>query len=196
MRIFLILLFLFPLLSYAQDESGQYIDRGLLRVQGNIALGIPSGIGVNSMYIAGDWEYYISKDISIKSGTFYHLGYVNKLGYENQLGQNHSVYLGALYHFKTKNNLDPYFGIQPGFAISELVNSGNVTVNPIFSISAGFNYYANRYFNLFSNIQYVVGKHYSDSPAISLNELKISFGLGWHFWARKGYCKFAKPEDL
>ena len=196
MRSLTILFALLPFFACSQDESGQYIDKGLLRAQGNIAMGIPLGIGVNSLYIAGDLEYYTSKNISIKSGSFYLLGYVNKLGYENRLDQNHSIFLGALYHFKTKNNLDPHVGIQPGFAISKLDDVSGVTVNPIFSVGAGFNYFGNRYFNLFTNVQYVVGKHYSDRAAVSLNELKISFGLGWHLWARKGYCKFDKPTEL
>ena len=56
------------------------------------------------------------------------------------------------------------------------------------------NFFANKYFNVFVNVKYQRGKHFSDVSAQSLEELKITLGLGYMLWGRKGYCKFRKPE--
>ena len=56
------------------------------------------------------------------------------------------------------------------------------------------NFFANKYFNVFVNVKYQRGKHFSDVSAQSLEELKITLGLGYMLWARKGYCKFRKQE--
>ena len=204
-----------PFLANAQDETGQYIDKGLLRAQANLSMGVAlksfekNAIFLTRSYITGNLEYYTSSQISIR-GTSSFLLSGNIYG---GLDKNYSILLGALYHFKTNNKLDPYWGIEPGVAITHLWNPLEAgvfvdmvwpyydadyptTINPIFTSSVGFNYYATKYFNLFANIQLVIGKHYSDIPAVSLNELKFSFGLGWHLWARKGYFKLDKPNGL
>lgn len=204
-----IVLIILPLSVFPQETSEQYIDKGLLRAQGNIAMGSflksPSS---STYYISGDLEYYTSRSISVKGSSNFFLG-----GSQNDyliFTKNHSILVGALYHFKTKGNFDPFIGLEPGFNLSQLEVNKDIrtldaivtastfpaTVNPIFVTSAGFNYYANKYFSLFANVRLVQGKHFSDITAVSLNEVKFSFGLGWHLWVRKGYCNFAKPVAL
>ena len=204
-RIFLAFILL-PLCSFSQNDSGQYIDYGLLRMQGNIAMGTMLAQSTANYYIAGELEYYTSSSISIRGSSSFLLGSTNTL---TGFRANHSILLGALYHLKTKNNFDPFLGIEPGFAISKLCgciysdseepllerkgSKRPTTANPIFTTALGFNYFANKYFNLFANVRLILGKHYSDIGAVSLNELKFSFGLGFHLWTKKGYCKFNKP---
>jgi len=205
----LILFTVLPLFSTAQDESGQYINKGLLRVQGNIALGtFLEGVSNSTYYLAGDMEYYTSKTISIRGSSNFFLGETQESLIN--FSKNHSILLGALYHFKTKGKFDPFIGLEPGFTLSQLTYNAEVlatydllvyqefptTVNPVFVTAAGFNYYADKYFSLFASIRLVTGKHYSDIAAVSLNEIRFAFGLGWHLWIRKGYCKFEKPEAL
>ncbi|MBL4658126.1 MAG: hypothetical protein JKX73_09015 [Flavobacteriales bacterium] len=205
---FIILLILIPNLSFSQNEKSQYIDKGLLRAQGNITMGTMLDYDVSNYYIAGDLEYYTSSLISIRGSWSHFLGG----GQWTNFDVNHSGVIGALLHFPTKGKFDPYFGVEPGFAISKYngvtgfidpsagvthiltTSSYPVTVNPLFTTALGFNFYGDRYFSIFANVRFVQGKHYSDIAAVSLNEIKFSFGLGWHFWARKGYCKFEKPE--
>ena len=54
---FIILLILIPNLSFSQNEKSQYIDKGLLRAQGNITMGTMLDYDVSNYYIAGDLEY-------------------------------------------------------------------------------------------------------------------------------------------
>lgn len=201
-KIAIILLCLPPFAS-AQDLNKQYVDKGLLRVQGNIALGMPTyaSAGTN-MYLVGDLEYYVEKNVSIKGSINYYLG---SFGGNNTLKMNHSGFLGSNFHFKTNGHFDPYVGVFPGFSIGQLnekvvalsglepQSSNPVVVSPLISFAGGFNYYANRFFNLFINAQYVIGTHLSDVDPVSLNELKVSFGLGYHIWATKSHFGFRKP---
>jgi hypothetical protein len=50
-------------------------------------------------------------------------------------------------------------------------------------------------FNVFINVKYQTGKHFSDIAPQSLDEVKISFGLGYMLWARKHWVRFRKPND-
>ena len=181
------------------------MDYGLIRVQGNIALGKPLATGGTNMYWVGDLDCHLRDNISISSGFYYFLGSYNN---DKIFSQNHMVFLGASYHFKTNNHFDPYFGILPAIAVSQL-NSNSVafsdstkpvstypwTANPLFAVQAGVVYYANRFFNVFVNVKYQTGKHYSDIAPVSMDEVKISFGLGYMIWARKHWVRFRKPND-
>ena len=203
MKTAVIILICFPLFGNAQNLSKQYIDKGLLRAQGNIALGIPANtVAGTNMYLTGDLEYYVENNVSIKGTIHYYLG---SFGGESEFKMNHSGFLGSNFHFRTNTHFDPYVGIFPGYAIGQLntkviaqsglepQSSNPVVFTPLISFSGGFNYYANRFFNLFINAQYVVGTHLSDVDPVSLNELKVSFGLGYHIWATKKHFGFKKP---
>tara|TARA_B110000285_G_scaffold175862_1_gene197313 strand:- start:541 stop:753 length:213 start_codon:yes stop_codon:yes gene_type:complete len=64
----------------------------------------------------------------------------------------------------------------------------------LFSFNAGLNFFSNRYFNVCANVKYQRGKQFSDISVKSLEQLKITLGFGYMLLARKGYCKFRKPE--
>jgi len=200
----LIFILCLPVMANAQELDKRYVDKGILRTQGNIALGSPVGSGGTNIYLGGELEYYVDPDVSIRGEIFYFLG---DFGTNTTFNHNHSGFLGALYHIKTNGHFDPYLGIAPGYAISQLkkqdlifiapyegqISTYPVTVNPLLSFDAGFNYYANRFFNLFIHVKYVMGKHYSDIEPVSLNEVKMTFGLGYHIWATKKHVGFRKP---
>jgi hypothetical protein len=185
------------------DFSNRYVDNGLLRFQGNLAFGKPLTRTATNMYFAGDVDYYLKGNVSVNGGIFY---FVNEYGGQDVFKQNHSLFAGFSYHFPTNNHLDPYVGIQPGVSLSRLnsesllfidvvaMSSFEASINPLFSVNAGMNFFANKYFNVFVNVKYQRGKHFSDVSAQSLEELKITLGLGYMLWGRKGYCKFRKPE--
>jgi len=158
------------------------------------------------MYWVGDLDIYCRENVSITSGFYYFLG---SYGGDKRFAQNHMAYLGASYHFKTNNHLDPYFGILPGYTVSQLNSSSTYfsdttkpvssypwSFNPVFAVQAGMVYYANRFFNVFVNVKYQTGKHFSDIAAQPLDEVKISFGLGYMIWARKHWVRFRKPNDV
>lgn len=195
-RVLLIFIAVIPSLLIAQD-SGRYVDYGLLRTQGNLAFGIPLNRNATDMYFAGDVDYYVKDNVSINGGIFY---YVGQNGGEDYFNKNHSLFAGMAYHFKTSNKLDPYVGFQPGLSLTQLNLIGGeeaeTSINPLFSVNTGVNYFANRFFNVFVNVKYQTGKHYSEVSAKSLSELKLTLGLGYMLWARKGYCKFRKPSSM
>ena len=203
MKSALILLFcMVSFCSNAQFEK-RYADYGLLRFQGNLAFGTPLTRSATNMYFAGDVDYYLKGNVSVNGGIFY---FVNEYGGQDVFKQNHSLFAGFSYHFPTSNHLDPYIGIQPGVSLSQLnsesllfidvvaMSSFEASINPLFSVNAGMNFFANKYFNVFVNVKYQRGKHFSDIPAQSIEELKITLGLGYMLWARKGYCNFRKQE--
>ena len=192
-------------LTKSKPTPNRYIDYGLIRVQGNVALGKPLTTGGTNIYIVGDLDIYLRDNISISSGYYYFLGSYNN---EKLFNADHMVFFGASYHFKTNNHIDPYFGILPAISVNQL-NSGSVafndntkpvssypwSVNPLFAVQAGMVYYANRFFNVFINVKYQTGKAYSDIAPVKLDEVKISFGLGYMIWARKHWVRFRKPND-
>jgi hypothetical protein len=176
--------------SFSQEESGQYIHKGLFRSMGGIAPGIMLKENVSTVSLTGNVEYYIADNISLRGDSYFYMQGKDKSG-KDPFEFNHSTFSGASYHFKTKNHFDPYFAFEPGIAISkknpslitvpELYSSGNASANPLLSSALGFNFYFQKWFHLFAEARYISGKHLSDATApLSLNELRFSFGLGWN----------------
>jgi len=182
-----IILFFMPLFLFSQEESS-VIDKGLVRFQGTIGMGKLLNLNETNIFLTGNLEYYIQSLISARGDVYYFLK-----NDENSLKQNHQLFSGASYHIKTNNNFDPYIGFQPGMALTQSFNSprkGNESVqqfssstsySPLISGVVGFNYYASKWFHLFVDGRIVQGRHLSNFNAVSLNEVRISFGLGFNF---------------
>lgn len=198
MKKILFFLSVLPVTVSAQQENSRFIDKGLLRAQGNVSSGVMLKSPGTSIYIHGDLEYYLEPGISIRSESYYFLGTFNA---EPTFAMNHSNFSGVMYHFHTNGKFDPYMGVQPGIALTQLakpvlpgpdsaqwspasVSSYSYNFSPLFSVSAGFNYYAYKFFNLFVHVKYAAGKHLSDIQPESLSELKMTFGLGWNVWVK------------
>ncbi|MDQ3192860.1 MAG: hypothetical protein M3Q58_14800 [Bacteroidota bacterium] len=166
---------------------------GILRAQTTLSTGNMLHYKVTHIYLSGDLEYFLSEQISIKGESYYFLGSMMS---NHFFKYNHSSFAGVSYHLLKNNIFDPYISIQPGAAFSlaqrgfyntdENLNSYNTTINPLLSVSLGFNYFASKYFHLFINTQYINGKYLSNAPyPISLDELRISFGLGFNLNVKK-----------
>lgn len=171
---------------FAQEEKKQFIHKGLLRAMATISVG-----SITKASLHGNLEYYVADNTSLRGDTYYSLK-TNTLHFADlspYLVSNHQTFAGASYHFKTKNHFDPYFGFQPGFALSQS-NSSKQTINPLLSPVLGFNIYFEKLFHLFAETRYVIGNHLSEAhEPISLNELRFSFGLGFNlsvFSPKKG----------
>ena len=169
--------------SFAQGEKKPFIRKGLLRATSTISMG-----GITKISLHGNLEYYIADNVSIRGDSYYSLKMFKpmwQLDFRPYLASNHQTLAGFSYHFPTKNHFDPYLGFQPGVAISQSITEGgiysNQTANPIISPLIGFNFYFENWFHLFAETRYVIGNHLSDLyEPVSLNELKISFGLGFN----------------
>jgi len=184
----IILLIFIPFLGYTQENS-VVIKKGLLRAQGIISFGHFTDLKETSIFLHGTTEYYTSKNITVRCDLFYYL----TPNTESTIAQNHQMFAGGSYHFNVNGKFDPYIGIQPGLTLSqknkpenttiflqEAYTSYPITLNPLISGVIGFNYYASKWFHLFIDGRYVSGQHLSDLPPISLNEIRLSFGLGFN----------------
>ena len=190
-----VLFLLFPLALFAQ-ESERFVDKGLLGCKGTLAVGFPTAYKGTNMYISANMEYYTHKNISYRGGLYIFLG---TSGEDDVLAKNHTLFTGFYYHFKTKNHLDPYIGLEPGVSWTQLerpdslfnepypynISGYQQTLSPVASFSAGINYYATKWSHLFIEAKYVYGIHASDVPAVSLSEVKLAFGFGFNIWAIK-----------
>ena len=177
--------------SFAQQDTGRYIRKGLIRSMATISAGEMTKENASTISIHGCLEYYVADNVSLRGGSYYSL----KSG---PLEFNHSIFSGASYHFNTKNHFDPYLTIEPGIAISKRTDWSNAVfdmpvpyyysikpkaeINPLISTALGFNFYFQRWFHLFGETRYISGKHISTDGAstLSLNELRFSFGLGFN----------------
>lgn len=182
---------LIPFSIIAQERS--FSKEGILRAQATLSTGNMIKYPVTHIYLSGDLEYYISEQISIKGDSYYFLGSMMD---NHFFKYNHSNFAGISFHLVQKKIFDPYICLQPGAAYSlseqginnniESKVSSNTTISPLLSVSVGFNYYAKKYFHLFMGTQYINGKYLSTGPhPISLDELRISFGLGFNLCLKK-----------
>lgn len=165
-----------------KDESKIYIHKGLLRTTLTFATGYMPKQKLNNLYLTGNIEYYADSKISFRGDGMY---FFNSMNQDKTLKQNHSLYGGAAWHFG-KKNFDPFIGLQTGLAISQLgmlyqnAPTSEIAYNPLFSPNVGFNFYAQKWFHLFINARYNLGKHLSSDAIMPINELSFSFGLGFN----------------
>jgi hypothetical protein len=182
MRIILFITLL-PLLGFSQDDSESVVRSGLLRSQATITYGKFTAVNQSSLYIQGNLEYYVNSKLSTRGDLFYFL----KPNDESLLEINNQLFAGGSFHIPYKGNFNPYLGIQPGIAITESSNTvipniykPNAALTPLISGVIGFNYYAKKWFHLFVDGRYVLGKHLSNYPPVDISEFRISFGLGFN----------------
>jgi hypothetical protein len=147
-----------------------------------------------NVYLHGNLEYYPEDKLSIRSDTYV---YLNAL-YSKYIDiKNYSSFTGISYHFTTKKQFDPYIALQPGIAYVNIEPAVSITIPglsvlpevsgyaPLYSAAIGFNYYAKSIFHLFMEARYVHGDFAASPVALSLDELKVSFGLGFNLRAKK-----------
>ncbi|HET6244183.1 MAG: hypothetical protein H0V01_07395 [Bacteroidetes bacterium] len=187
----LVCLGLLPISLIAQKTV--FPKEGILRATATLSTGNMLKQPVTHIYLNGDLEYYVSEQVSIKGESYYFLG---SLMNNHFFEFNHSLFAGISYHLLKEKTIDPYIAFQPGVAYSlakpgtngdqESLMLYNASPNPLLSLSIGFNYYASKYFHLFMSTQYINGKYLFDAPQpISLDELRVSFGLGFNLNLKK-----------
>jgi hypothetical protein len=189
-KITIILLFVLPLLSLAQEKE-RVVRKGLVGGKGTLAMGMPTDFEGTNMYVSGNLQYYVEDNVSYRGELWFFLG---SNGDKNLFKQNSTLFTNFNYHIKTKNNIDPYIGIGPGFSWTQLkepesillvadnnspISSYLATISPVASLTVGINYYT-KFAHLFLEAKYVHGVHLSDISGVSLNELRIAFGFGWN----------------
>ena len=116
---------------------------------------------------------------------FYSFYYFFLKNEQNGLDVNHQLFAGMAYHFSKKSNFVPYIGVQPGLAATRYNGTTKTEATPLVSAVVGFNYFAAKWFHLFVDGRFVSGKHLSEFPPYSINELRLSFGLGFNLATKK-----------
>lgn len=191
MKKIIIIILLLPFIASAQDNN-RVIRKGLLGGKGTLAFGIPTDYKGSNMYVSGNIQYYVEDNISYRGEVWF---FLDSDGDKNLFRQNSTLFTNFNYHIKTKNNIDPYIGIGPGFSWTQLkepesilliadnntpIPSYSATISPVASLTVGVNYYT-KFAHLFIEAKYVQGVHLSDISGASLNEIRIAFGFGWNF---------------
>ncbi len=135
-------------------------------------------------YFHGILEGYTSEKISfVGEGSFY----LGDLSSNEVFRFNNSIFAGFNWHLFKDGSSDLFVGLQPGISftmLSEQTSNDRLAVNPVSSFNLGYNYFMNEYFHFFVLGKVVLGRHSSYSYQ-SLNELRISAGLGFSFPTNK-----------
>lgn len=177
-------------LSVAHAQPSDFIRAGLIRTQLTLSPSYMLSDRQSYFYAHGTFEAYLESKVSLAGDTYIFLNGIDVI--QNGFEYNHSTFMGANYHF-TRNLSDFYVGAQPGFSITKLkeihtktsaegIVSPTVThagVNPLFSMTTGYNYYIYKFFNLFVQVRLVTGQHSYDVQK-PLTELRFSAGLGFN----------------
>ncbi len=184
---------LFLLVASVQGNAQEAFQRtGIVRVQGTLAFGFMNN-SVKNLYVHGDLGYFLNERLSVRGDTYYFIGNISDT---SKFNKNHNVFAGAFYHLNENNQFDPYIGFQPGIAYSQLSDYSEInpnlpasafpaTFNPVFAGIVGFNYFGSKWFHLFINARLIKGKHLSDVSPRYLDELRLSFGLGFNIGVKK-----------
>jgi hypothetical protein len=188
----------------AQQESQQYIHKHLVRADGSIVAGYMFKDNLSNVHVNGNAEYYMDNKVSIRGDANYMLGSTGLTADSMGLKDYVSVMLGPVFHIHTNGHLDPYFILQPGIAYTSSFDKNYAdpridravpdmrAISPLGSAGLGFNYYFQRFAHLFVETRYVYGRHLSGAPhPVSLQELRITFGLGFNLFVIK---EKKKPE--
>jgi len=166
-----------------QAQNHQLKERKhLLKTSATISPGFLLQESPTNIYLHGFLEYYLSNKISLRGDAFYYINQHTTPFFK----QNHSISWGGLYHF-VEGKFDPYIGLQPGINITSIyfftddeILASDTNVVPILSINAGANYFISKYFHVFFSTTYIHGKYLNIFTQNALNEIRLSFGLGFN----------------
>ncbi|MBL7882512.1 MAG: hypothetical protein JNL69_00470 [Bacteroidia bacterium] len=186
---------------FGQIESQQFIKKHLVRASASIVSGYMYKSNIKNVHLNGNLEYYIDNKVSIRGDYNILLGSDGLTDQYMGLKDDHNVMLGAVFHIQTKGYFDPYIILQPGIGYtssyielpSTMIANGESNkkyyegvLSPVGSAGIGFNYYFQRFAHLFMETRYMYGQHLSKAPSpISLEELRITFGLGFNVFVIK-----------
>lgn len=204
----IIVLFLFalalPYYSGAQQQDKEsFLNRMLvLRPFISPAYMFSKG-GLWNSYFHASLEWCFDNRVSIGADGSY---FFSTQGDYKPLKMNHSLLLGAFYHFPVKNKADFYCGIQPGIALVQqntytyqnaytykdsTISHTRIKATPLITCSIGASYFFWKYMHLFAGLKYTHGTFVSQyGSSIPLDELMISAGLGFQLqFTKQGRIK-------
>jgi hypothetical protein len=199
-RFSFIFLFILAIRCFSQDD-GAFRYKSVLKGDATIAPGYMLKSSQTNIYINGSLEYFPEDKISLRGESYWMAGAQQKPAL---LKDNSSFLFGGLYHFH-KNRLDYFVGVETGVNITKpndvkdsfMVGSSPVIFSvtrsfgykalPVLSPVTGITFYVSNYFNFFLNVRYVSSRYfgYVNGSTLSLDELRISAGLGFLIHLKK-----------
>lgn len=170
------------LISFGQEQES--------RVTYKLALSFSPGLLSDNTQTANLHGYFGMRPagkIELRGDGFY---FLNSTGDRPRFSMNHQLYAGAFYRF-SKKKFQPYTGFQPGIAYAQSSEYGTInsstgdlnykkSINPVASVIGGFDLFGEKFFYLFLETRYILGKHKSDTYPVFLDEWRFSFGLGFY----------------
>jgi len=204
-KTFVILFSLLLIGNLCAQDSTKFRYQSVLKGTATISPGYLLNTTQTNIYINGDLEYFPEEHVSLRGESFVFVGAQQKPAL---LQQNSCILFGGLYHFH-KNRFDYFIGLETGVSITKpndvlldsivigrrgfVYNSGPVTetynykILPLISPVTGITFYVSNYFNFFLNARYVKASYfgYTNGKTLSLDEIRISAGLGFQIHLKK-----------
>ncbi|PHR43949.1 MAG: hypothetical protein COA32_15555 [Fluviicola sp.] len=167
------------LLNTTQAQDKPIVRKGLIRAQLTISSATMLDYSESPFYFHGSLEGYLNKKTSLVGESYFYLGNIS--GESTVFDFNHSTFFGGSYHI-AQDNGSLYIGLQPGVSFARIKTQsgqerGDLGISPLFSTVVGYNFFVHRFFHFFVQSRLVLGQHLHNE-AISLNELRVSAGLG------------------
>ncbi|HEU4717509.1 MAG TPA: hypothetical protein VFU15_06740 [Bacteroidia bacterium] len=149
--------------------------------------------GRTNVYLHGTVEYYFDERFSMRGDGYY---FVNKMKTPGGMKNNHTLEVGGSWHLWKGSMIDPFIGLGAGISYvqiqpADITNGAGLVLknyaypahlDPVWGPRAGVNFFSAKVFHFFVEAQYVMGSYRpSEGPILSLNEVRVSAGLGWNW---------------
>ncbi len=174
--------------SSAQSQSELTTRIHLVGGSATIAPGFQKGNSDINQYIHGFAYFYPEPKVSINGELYWYLGAQQQ---QTLMAENSTLLFGSNFHFVKDGKFDPFVGIMPAVSMVSAndYSSGRpiasaMSFTPLFTMNAGLRFHFVRWFNGFLNFRYLKGNLVENhTSALSLDEFRISFGLGFNFYS-------------
>jgi hypothetical protein len=187
----IVLLLLFSFFGNAQELNTR---KHLVGATSTISPGFQKNNPDVNIYLHGLAYFYPEPKVSINGEIYWYTGAQEQ---RTLMAENSSLIFGMNYHFAKDGKFDPFVGIMPGLSLVSAINyniqrptASKISVVPIMTFNAGMKFHMAKWCNVFMNIRYVKGtlveNYYQSLP---LDELRVSFGLGFNFYGKEFYNK-------
>lgn len=173
--------------SHAQELVSR---KHLVGASATIAPGFQKNNSDMNLYIHGFMHFYPEPKVSLNGEAYWYVGAQEQ---ETLMAENSTILFGPNYHFAKDGAFDPFIGIMPAISLVSAIDrtgiypiAGKLSVVPLLSLNAGIRYHFMNWFNIFGSVRYMMGNLTENYPSsLSLNELRISVGLGFNFYSAK-----------
>jgi hypothetical protein len=154
--------------------------------------------GRTNVYLHGTAEYYWDERFSTRGDIYFLL---NKNSNPGGVKYNHGFQVGFSCHLIKGSNIDPFVGVRGGLNLTQITPLGMtdgidtalvsppMKLDPTWAPVIGINFYGARIFHFFIEGAWMQGTYRPNvGPQLSLEEFRISAGLGFNF-------SFFKPVE-